>query len=79
MKINGTEIVSNGKFAWDECHKIYILEDKYDESDAIERQFCILPIDKLEETWNKSCPLRFIRTWKLKSIVPQFEDAVFTD
>ena len=27
MKINGKEVITNGKFAYDTCHKIYILED----------------------------------------------------
>ena len=76
MKINGIE-VKGKSFAYDECHKIYILEKKYQEAEAIKIGYNILSIDRLEETYNKSCPLKFINSWDLKKqYVAQFEDSV---
>lgn len=78
MQINGKKVITNGKFAYDGCHKIYILEDKQDEEDAIEYGYGIWFMSFLEETYNNSCDLRFIRNWKLdKAYVNQFEDARF--
>ena len=79
MKVNGIEIVGN-KFAYDGCHKIYIIEDKEDERKALSRGYTLLPIEKLEMTYQSSCPLKFIHNWKLnKEYAPQFEDAFFTE
>lgn len=77
MKVNGIEIIGD-KFAYDGCHKIYIIEDVDDWRTALESGYKILPIEKLEETYEKSCSLKFISNWKLdKRYVPQFEDAEF--
>lgn len=77
MKINNQETEVK-KFAYDGCHKIYLIEDESDEKMALEYTYEILPIEELEETFEKSCSLRFISNWKLtKSFVRQFEDAVF--
>lgn len=79
MKINGIEVLGD-KFAYDGCHKIYIIEDKDDEEDALSCGYSLLPIEKLEMTYSMSCPLKFIRNWKLNKLyVPQFEDAIFTE
>lgn len=64
MKINGKNI-DGKKFAYDGCHKIYVIEDKKDEKEAIDLCYSILGIKKLPETYYKSCPLRFISNWKL--------------
>jgi len=64
MKINGKNI-DGKKFAYDGCHKIYVIEDKKDEKEAIDLCYSILNIKKLPETYYKSCPLRFISNWKL--------------
>lgn len=77
MKVNGIEIIGS-KFAYDGCHKIYIIEDEVDERKALELGYDIFAIDELEDTWNNSCELRFIRNWKLnKDYVKQFENATF--
>ena len=79
MTINGIEITAE-EFAHDGCHKIYLLEDDNDKYDAIKTGYSkIFPISELEHTYQMSCPLRFINTWDLKSIVPQCETAVFKD
>lgn len=77
MKING-EIVNGNKFAYDGCHKIYIIEDLEDEKQALNYDYNIYDIKDLEDTFNYSCPLRFIHNWKLtKTYVSQFENARF--
>lgn len=77
MKVNGIEIIGN-KFAYDSCHKIYIIEDENDEREALECGYDIFTIDELEDTWNNSCDLRFIRNWKLnETYVYQGENAIF--
>lgn len=77
MKVNGMEIIGS-KFAYDGCHKIYIIEDEVDERKALELGYDIFIMDELEDAWNNSCELRFISNWKLnKDYVKQFENATF--
>ena len=64
MKINGKNI-DGKKFAYDGCHKIYVIEDKKDEKEAVDLCYSILNIKELPETYYKSCPLRFIHNWKM--------------
>lgn len=77
MKINGIIVETNGCFAYDGCHKIYILEDDNDLEEAREI-FDIKYIQDLPSTYYNSCPLRFIHNWKLdKTYAQQCEDAKF--
>lgn len=77
MKINNLEVVGN-KFAYDDCHKIYIIEDEQDLKEAQELDYTIYKIDEIEEKYENSCPLKFISNWKLdKNYVYQCEKAVF--
>lgn len=77
MKINNLEVIGN-KFAYDGCHKIYIIEDGQDEQKARECGYKILEISQLVNTYKYSCELRFIHNWKLtKTYVAQFENATF--
>lgn len=46
MKINNVEVVGN-KFAYDGCHKIYIIEDMEDEQKAIDCGYEIFNISEL--------------------------------
>ena len=76
LKIGNCKISDNIKeFFFDGCHKIYLIEDEADkklmltECNYLETD--IFSIDKLEDVFNDSCPLRFINTVKLKTIVPQ--------
>ena len=76
MKINGSTIEGN-KFAYDGCHKIYIIEDEQDEIDARDLGYDIYSIELILDYYNSSCPLRFISNWKLnKHFVRQCEDIV---
>ena len=77
MKINGLEVKGN-KFAYDDCHKIYIIEDEDDIKEAKEIGYDIYDIKYIKEVFDYSCPLRFISNWKLnKGYVSQFENAEF--
>lgn len=78
MKINGKEITAE-KFAFDGCHKIYLIENENDESEAKRCKYNLLPVSELKETFKNSCGLRFIRFWNLDKapVVGQFEDAIF--
>ena len=62
------------KFAYDGCHKIYIVESEADEAEATSYGYEIYPIQKLKSAWSNSCSLKFISNWSLtKQFVPQFE------
>ena len=67
---------SSTQFAYDGCHKIYLLSSWRDEREAAEAEgmgYEILPVEELEETYEGSCPLRFIGCWDLVATpVPQF-------
>ena len=77
MQINGIETDAQ-EFAYDGCHKIYLIEDEKDKADAISIGYEILPITELKKTYKNSCSLKFIKNWKLnKRFVEQFEKAVF--
>jgi len=77
MKINGQEVVGY-KFAYDGCHKIYVIESIRDREEAKVSGYDIHPISELKKKYNKSCGLQFISNWSLsKSYVSQFEDAEF--
>lgn len=80
MKINGKQVIGN-KFAYDGCHKIYILEDKEDIEDIKNKGYNendIFDIKDIEKIYNSSCSLRFIYNWKLtKTYVSQCENARF--
>lgn len=77
MKINNVEVIGN-RFAYDGCHKIYMIENQEDEQKSRECGYEILDISQLIKTYKDSCELRFIRNWKLdKLYVAQFENATF--
>lgn len=64
MKVNKKEIIGN-EFAYDGCHKIYIIEDNIDKQNALGFGYEIYPITELKRIYEESCPLRFISNWKL--------------
>lgn len=77
IKINGTKIKTNGYFAYDNCHKIYIIEDNEDLKKALKIGYDIYDIKEIEEKYNNSCSLKFISNWKLdKQYIKQFEENV---
>ena len=75
MKINGRETKAR-EFAYDGCHKIYLIESEKDRYEAEDCEYDILPISSLKKTYNRSCGLQFISNWSLdKRFVNQFEEA----
>lgn len=49
--------------AWDECHKIYFLQDDKRKAQALEYGYSIHPSTELQNIYDKSCELRFISRW----------------
>lgn len=79
MTINGKETNAT-HFAYDGCHKIYLLEDENDEREARSNEYEIRPIKQVEKVFHNSCGLQFINNWKLdKCFVSQFEAGVSFD
>lgn len=78
MKINGQTITAK-QFAWDTCHKIYLINTKKDEKTFLEYEYDLFPIKELEQAYANSCSLRFISHGdvELPNVVNQFETAVF--
>lgn len=77
VTING-HIVTAKKFAYDGCHKIYLLENKEEQNSAVTLGYTIFPIIDIMEIYEGSCSLRFISGWspEFKQYVPQFETAL---
>lgn len=79
MRINGQEVIGD-KFAFDGCHKIYIIEDEIDRKEAEEYDYQIFDLKEIQEKYENSCDLKFISNWKLdKRYVKQLEDATFEE
>lgn len=78
MTINGQTIKAK-LFAFDGCHKIYLLDDKAAADNARASEYGIYRIEELPDIFEHSCQLRFISNWNLDlpDYVRQFEDAVF--
>lgn len=78
MKINKKE-VKGKEFAYDECHKIYILETEEDIQNAKRIGYSIYPIKEIQSIYRDSCPLRFIHTWDFSvTYAKQGQKAIFT-
>ena len=78
VSVNGIPLTGQ-TFAYDGCHKIYVCESPSDEAEASSYGYSILPIERLEETYQGSCGLEFIENWSLtKSFVRQGEEARFS-
>jgi hypothetical protein len=77
LKINDVEITAKN-FAWDGCHKIYLINSDKERSEAESSGYTLFPINELPEVFDVSCGLRFINNWDLTGhVVRQFEDADF--
>ena len=77
LKINGIEIEAE-VFAYDGCHKLYVLNDEDAENEAKECGYDIYSIEYLLEAFVNSCPLRFINEWggDFNTIVRQGEENI---
>jgi hypothetical protein len=77
LKVNNVEITAK-QFAWDGCHKIYLINSEDDRKAAHSGGYTLYTIAELQEVYESSCGLRYISNWDLTGyIVEQFEDAVF--
>lgn len=77
MKINGRDVIGSS-FAYDGCHKIYIIEDEEDLNNAKEIGYKIYDIKYIQDAYENSCELKFISNWKLDTqYVTQFKYCVF--
>ena len=77
IKVNGKLIKGLG-VAYDECHKIYIIEDAKDREEAEKLGYGVYNMAALPVIWAESCTLRFIQNWKLNKVyVGQEESATF--
>lgn len=65
LKINGKEVKTNGAYAFDNCHKFYILENDNEKFKALEYGYEICPVQHLVTDLKHSCPLRFISSFNL--------------
>lgn len=75
------KVVIGEEFAYDGCHKMYVIEDEEDKKTALSygyEEADFLPIEELQSTYHASCDLRFIHNFKLdKTYVGQYERADF--
>ena len=77
LRINGQIITAIG-FAFDGCHKFYLLENDADCKKMVGLDYNIYLIEGLPEAWLFSCQLRFIDSADLKKCyVHQGEPAYF--
>ena len=81
MKINGKEVTAE-KFAYEGCHKIYVIDTPEEEAQALKYGYNIYPIEEIREAYEGSCSLKFISNWPMNdddfvSYVAQFEKATF--
>lgn len=62
MIINNKRITAT-HFAFDGCHKFYLLHDLTEQTNAKENGYGVYPIKDLPEKFWNSCPLRFVSHW----------------
>ena len=79
LKVNGVDVSHCKGFAYNGCHKIYLVETDADIQEATHSGYMPLhTMDELRKTFVESCPLRFIRWWNLDKppVVPQCAKSV---
>jgi hypothetical protein len=75
--INGI-VVTEDRFAFDGCHKTYLIGTDAEAEDARGSDYEIHAIDELPRIWATTCPLRFVQRWRdFATIIDQFENARF--
>lgn len=66
-------------FAFDGCHKIYVLRNQAELAELIELGYDIYEPQELPDAWARSCGLRFISSGDLsEQYIGQGEDAAIT-
>jgi len=59
VRINDT-LIRSDEFAWDGCHKLYVVTDQEARDQLEGYGYDFFPIDELKDCWDRSCGLRFI-------------------
>ena len=78
MRVINDNKIKQNRFAFDGCHKFYLIDNPKDERMMRELGYQIYEIDDLPLAWNDSCPLRFIMSANLETTyVSQGEPARF--
>lgn len=79
LKINGIPVKAE-EFAWDGCHKIYLVTTTRGRDDIVGCGYTLQPVSELPRAWEESCFLRFINPADLigPALVDQGEDAEVT-
>jgi hypothetical protein len=85
LRING-EPVNATEFAYDGCHKIYLIRTPEERATMVSYGYgadaddsAILPISELPDIWDETCGLRFISSADLTEYyVEQCDDATVT-
>lgn len=66
-------------FAYDGCHKIYLITNMHDEDESHDYGYELRGVEELPAIWDVTCPLRFIQFWDVENLkgnlVPQCFDA----
>lgn len=66
-------------FAYDGCHKIYLITNMHDEDESHDYGYELWGVENLPAIWDATCPLRFISFWDVENLkgnlVPQCFDA----
>jgi hypothetical protein len=64
LKIDGKVIPDVTDFAWDGCHKVYLIRNDAEMDTMLDYGYGddILPISELPDVWEQCCPLRFINS-----------------
>ncbi len=73
VTINST-VVDIDEFAWDGCHKIYLVTNQEGKDQLVEYGYDFFPAKDLPEVWENSCALKFISSADLKI---QFVDQAY--
>ena len=72
------EVLAN-MFAYDGCHKIYLITSEKDKNEAWDYSYQLRGVEELPAIWDATCPLRFIQFWDVenlkRNLVPQCFDA----
>ena len=62
------------RFAYDGCHKIYVIKNDEEAKEAAEMGYYIFPIEMIEKTFEDSCSLKFISSFDLEhTFITQFQ------
>lgn len=71
MIINGHKVTAK-EFAFDGCHKIYLINSDEDRKELVDNGYEIKPIKEIMEAYRDSCELKFIQEMTtFKNIIPQ--------